>query len=128
MRSAILLFIITALSTSPASAQAARCPLDDGDSCEEWRFEQADKELADLVGRPSEWIDGMPAHLRNAAREALVEAQTQWTRFRDAECRRELTWSYPTARTKRGFLANCLLNMTFRRRTDLQEAYKFRPR
>ena len=111
-----------------ASAETAPCPHANADSCEEWRFDRLDKELAELVAGPSAWIDGMPAERRGDARAALAEAQTQWIKFRDAECRRELTWSYGTARTNRGFLANCLLNMTFHRRNDLQEAYKFKAR
>jgi uncharacterized protein YecT (DUF1311 family) len=124
----VLCATIAVLATVAASAETAACPHADGDSCEEWEFERLDKELAELVAGPNDWIDGMPAHRRDDARAALAEAQMQWIKFRDAECRRELTWSYMTARTRRGFLANCLLNMTFRRRNDLQEAYKFKVR
>jgi uncharacterized protein YecT (DUF1311 family) len=111
-----------------ASAETARCPYNDGDVCEEWRFEQLDKELAELIAGPSDWIDSMPAQLRDKARTALAEAQTQWIKFRDAECRRQLTWSYMTARSSRGSLANCMVNMTFHRIHDLQEEYKFKAR
>src|SRR5262245_57119605 len=129
MRSMIALCAsIAILSTAAASAETARCPHADGEDCEEWRFEQLDKELAELVAGPNDWIDRMPAQLRDDARTALVEAQAQWIKFRDAECRRELTWSYMTARSKRSFLANCLLNMTLHRRNDLQEVYRFKPR
>ena len=129
MRSMMVLCAsITILATAAASAETARCPHADGDSCDEWRFEQLDKELAELVAGPNDWIDGMPAQWRDDAHAALAEAQTQWIKFRDAECRRELTWSFATARTRRGFLANCLQNMTFHRRNELQEAYKFKPR
>ena len=124
----VLCASIAILVTAAATAETARCPHADGDTCEEWRFELLDKELAELVAGPNDWIDGMPTQLRDDARAALVEAQAQWIKFRGAECRRELAWSYATARTKRGFLANCLLNMTFHRRKDLQEAYKFKPR
>jgi uncharacterized protein YecT (DUF1311 family) len=129
MRSMIMLCSsIAILVTAAASAETGRCPHADADSCEEWRFEQLDKELAELVTGPNDWIDRMPAQLRDDARATLAEAQAQWIMFRDAECRRELTWAYATARTKRGFLANCKLNMTFHRRNDLQNAYKFKPR
>src|SRR5437660_2532983 len=129
MRSMIVLCASIAIhATAAISAETERCPHSDGDACEEWRFELLDKELAELVAAPNDWIDNMPAQLRNDASAALIEAQAQWIKFRNAECRKELTWSYATARSKRGFLANCLLNMTFHRRNDLQQAYKFRPR
>ena len=118
--------ILTMLAT--ASAETAGCPHADADSCEEWQFERLDKELAELVAGPNDWIDGMPAQFRDDARATLAEAQRQWIKFRDAECRRELTWSFATARTGRGFLAHCLLNLTFHRRNDLQELYKFKLR
>jgi uncharacterized protein YecT (DUF1311 family) len=105
-----------------------RCPHGDGDACEEWQVEQLDRELAELVAGPSGWIDGMPADKRDGTRNALIEAQRQWINFREAECRRKLTWAYMSARTERGFLANCRLNMTFHQRKDLREEYRFSSR
>ena len=126
MRSAILFYSSVVMLTA-ASAETERCPHADGDSCNEWRLERMERELANLIAGPSEWIDGMPAGLQDRARAALNEAQKQWIAFRDAECRRELTWSYATARTERGFIANCRLNMTFHRLESLQKLYKLKP-
>ena len=119
---------IALLAPATAWAETVRCPHTSNDSCNEWRFEQLDRELAELVAGPNEWIDSMPAQLRDDARAALTEAQTQWIKFRDAECRRKLSWSYMTAMTKRGFLAGCLFSLTSARRDNLQKLYKFRLR
>jgi uncharacterized protein YecT (DUF1311 family) len=113
------------LVATAASAEPARCPHTDADACEEWKVEQLDQELAAMMTRPSPWIDRLPVALRDDARTALQQAQQQWIAFREAECRRELTWSFGTARTKRGFLAWCRHNMTLHRRDRLQELYRF---
>jgi uncharacterized protein YecT (DUF1311 family) len=109
------------------SAETARCPLSGRDECGDVGSQKLDEELAALLAAPSEWIDGMPERLRDNARAALKEAQDEWIKFRDAECRRKLTWSYMTAMTERGFLAHCARNMTFLRRNELMEHYKFKP-
>ena len=126
LRFAIMLCAgLAGLCSAKALAEEARCPHADGDTCAEWRLEQAEKELAALVAGPNEWIERMPAQMRDRARAALAEAQSEWIKFRDAECRRELTWAYMTAQTERGFLANCRANAVFHRRNDLDKAYKF---
>jgi uncharacterized protein YecT (DUF1311 family) len=123
----ILCAVVVLLTAADAQAEA-RCPHADGDACEEWRLEQLEQELVELLSRPSDWIEGMPANKRDGARAALIEAQKQWINFREAECRRMLTWAFATAMTERGYLAHCRVNMTFHRRNDLQEAYRFEPR
>jgi uncharacterized protein YecT (DUF1311 family) len=128
MRFIFILSAVAVLASTSVSAELAPCPYADGDSCLEWRFERLDNELALLIAAPSEWIDMLPVHLRDEARAALADSQIQWLRFRDAECRRELTWSFATARTPRGFVAYCRLNMTFHRLNKLKELYKFKSR
>jgi uncharacterized protein YecT (DUF1311 family) len=123
----VLCAVVVLLAAVDARAEPARCPHAKGDACEEWRFEQLDKELAGLLNGPSLWIDAMPADKRDGARAALLEAQRQWINFREAECRRELTWAFATARTERGFLASCRINMTLHRRKDLERLYRFKP-
>src|SRR5690349_12550140 len=90
----ISLVLITSSLADPATAP---CPLSGGDACHEWRLEKLDEELAALISGPSEWIAGMPEQSRDKARSALNEAQKQWIQFRQAECRRLLTWSFGTA-------------------------------
>ena len=127
MRLLIVSLILNAIFTSgAASAETARCPLSDANDCDRWEVERADEELTALLSQPSEWIDRMPERLRANARAALQEAQANWIKFRDAECRRELTLSYMTAMTERGYLANCALNMIFHRRNELMKQYTFR--
>ena len=127
MRWLMVFLTLAAISTSDAAwAETARCPLSDGEDCEEWKVKRADDELTALLTQPSAWIDRMPEEFRANARAALLEAQGTWIAFRDAECRRELTFSYATAMTKRGFLAHCALNMIFHRRNDLMEWYTFK--
>jgi uncharacterized protein YecT (DUF1311 family) len=128
MRFLILLCVgVAILAPTAVSAETARCPLSGRDDCGDPGSQKLDEELAALLAAPSEWIDGMPTHLRDNARAALREAQAEWIKFRDAECRRKLTWSYMTAMTEHGFLANCARNMTFHRRNELLEQYKFKP-
>ena len=118
---------VAIFASTAVSAETARCPLSGRDDCGNLGSRKLDEELTALLAAPSEWIDRMPTQLRDNARVALKEAQDEWIKFRDAECRRKLTWSYMTAMTERGFLANCAGNMTFQRRNDLQERYRFKP-
>jgi uncharacterized protein YecT (DUF1311 family) len=124
----VLCVSVAVFASTAVSAETARCPLSGSGDCGDLGSQKLDEELAALLAAPSEWIDRMPAQLRDNARAALKEAQNEWINFRDAECRRKLTWSYITAMTERGFLASCALDMTFHRRNDLLEQYKFRPR
>ena len=110
---------VAIFASTAVSAETARCPLSGRDDCGDLGSQQLDEELAALLAAPSEWIDRMPAQLRDNARAALKEAQNEWIKFRDAECRRQLTWSYMTAMGERGFLASCANGMTFHRRDDL---------
>ena len=123
----VLCVSVACFAATAVSAETARCPLSGRDECGDLGSQKLDEELAALLAAPSEWIDGMPAQMRDNARAALKKAQDEWIKFRDAECRRELTWAFATAMTERGFLANCARNMTFHRRNDLMQHYKFKP-
>jgi hypothetical protein len=90
-------------------------------------FRAGRQELAALIAGPSDWIERMPPQSRDAARAALVEAQAQWIKFRDAECHRQRTWSHASAMTPRGLMASCQLNATFHRRNELEKLYTFKP-
>ena len=113
---------------SPSWAATARCPLKDGDACGEWRFELVDKDLAEVVAGATAWIDQrLPPHLREPAQTALTAAHSQWIQFRAAECRRKVAADVISARTKRGQMAGCLLDMTWRRLQELKQAYQLSP-
>src|SRR4051794_14692963 len=115
----VLCVSVTIFAATAVSAETARCPLSGRDECGGFGSQKLDEELAALLATPSEWIEAIPTQLRDNARAALKQAQDEWIKFRDAECRRKLTWSYMTAMTERGFLANCARNMTFHRRNEL---------
>ena len=118
---------VAILASTAVAAETARCPRSGSEACRDLGLQKLDEELAALVVAPSEWIDGMPAQFRDNARAALQEAQAEWLKFRDAECRRELTWAFATAMTERGFLINCVRNKNLHRREDLMRLYKFKP-
>lgn len=118
---------VAMLAASAVAAETAPCPRSGSDACRDLGLQKLDEELAALLAAPSEWIDAMPAQFRDGARAALQEAHAEWIKYRDAECRRELTWAFATAMTERGFLVNCVRNMNLHRRDDLMRLYKFKP-
>jgi uncharacterized protein YecT (DUF1311 family) len=126
MRVIPILCVVAAMVTpDDAQAEAARCPHADENACAEWRLDQLEQELAEMLNRQSAWIEGMPANKREIARAALIEAQKQWNNYRDAECRRKFTWAFATAMTERGYLAHCRIDYTSLRLGQLQDEYRF---
>ena len=68
---------------------APRPPGLGNDGCERWLFGRADEELAAVIERKQGDIDRRSTFTdrTTAAKAYLQEAQREWLRFRDAECR-----------------------------------------
>jgi uncharacterized protein YecT (DUF1311 family) len=99
------------------------CPPDLGnDGCERWLFGRADEELVAVVERKQADIDRRSTFTdrTTAAKAHLLEAQREWLRFRDAECRAAAAISgLISARTAEGLTAACLYRLTRRRIEEL---------
>jgi uncharacterized protein YecT (DUF1311 family) len=109
---------------STAWAQDAQCPRgSSNDACDQWAFEQADKELALLVERKLSELDRRSTlqERTERAKSSLQEAQREWVRFRDAECRGRAAANMISARTPQGLTSACLSALTRRRIEEIRK-------
>jgi uncharacterized protein YecT (DUF1311 family) len=119
---ALALAAVMALSQAFAqSAEPAKCPFNNNDACDEWQTQELEKELAAIVASATTPAQLTPEQ-RAQALAALGEAHKRWLEYRDLECRWRVAVDVISARTKRGQLAGCLLNMTWQRRAELTRA------
>lgn len=122
---AAMLALILGALVSTARAQDLRCPHGmSNDACGQWLFEQADKELTLVIESKQSELDRRSTRQdRNEqAKSDLLEAQQQWARFRDAECRARAAANMISARTRAGLISQCLLTLT---RQRIEEVKKY---
>jgi uncharacterized protein YecT (DUF1311 family) len=123
-----LLMLMLGCVGSAACAQSLSCPagLNSNDACDQWQFEQADKELASIVELALAEVDRF-AHsdTRQEAKERLNQAQQLWSQTRQLDCQAEsaLMW-LRSARTRRGYTASCMHDLTVRRISELKKRYR----
>jgi uncharacterized protein YecT (DUF1311 family) len=106
-------------------AAAEEPPCKSNDDCDQLAFEQAEKELAQLMPQVMAFIDRFAAEeTRETAKSQLAEAQRHWILFRNAACKAEAaTFFVRSARTTRGYTASCLHKMTIERSEDLKRRF-----
>jgi uncharacterized protein YecT (DUF1311 family) len=106
-------------------AAQSSCPLKSNDACDQWAFEQADKELAAVIAAARIEIDRF-AHpdTRQEAGDALFAAHSLWVEMRAADCRADsaLMW-LRSARTREGYTAACMHAVTLRRIGEIKRRY-----
>jgi uncharacterized protein YecT (DUF1311 family) len=112
---ALVLILGTLVAT--ARAQDLRCPRASNDACDQWRFEEADKELMLVIESKQSELDKRSTRQdRNEqVKSYILEAQREWVRFRDAECRARVAANIISARTRAGLTSECLFSLTQRR-------------
>jgi len=116
-------FAAAAVLGHPANAQDRACRgLDD---CERLHFEQAERQLSELVPRILAQIDRHTAdETRAVAASEFAEAQRHWSLFRDSTCKgRAAELYHRSARMTEGLIANCLERMTKERLAALKQDY-----
>ena len=119
---AALILLVVLAQPLTASGQAPRCaPGMSNDACDQWQFEQADKQLGEVVNNKLSELARRSAIERSneVARASLVEAQRVWQLFRDAECKAKVAANMVSARTRQGLTSACLLSLTQQRITDV---------
>ena len=119
---AALILLVVLAQPLTASGQAPRCaPGVSNDACDQWQFEQADKQLGEVVNNKLSELARRSAIERSneVARASLVEAQRVWQLFRDAECKAKVAANMVSARTRQGLTSACLLSLTQQRITDV---------
>lgn len=120
-----MLALVLGAAAPRAQAQDLPCPpgIGSNDACDQWRFEQADQALLRAIEskqaeleRRSKWPD------RNErAKSYLLEAQREWVRFRDAECRAWAAANMISARTPQGLISACLFSLTRQRIEEIKK-------
>jgi uncharacterized protein YecT (DUF1311 family) len=121
-RAALLTLFLGAFA-APAVAQDLPCPHGTMDACDRLAYEKLDGELAQLVesklvdiGRRSTFTDRV-----ERAISSFSEAQREWRRFREAECKaRPHVAILISARTLQGLTSACLLSLTKQRIEEIR--------
>ncbi|WP_175238453.1 MULTISPECIES: lysozyme inhibitor LprI family protein [Burkholderia cepacia complex] len=120
----MILCLVAASFTTMANSQAPVCHNDgsgaDSAVCAHQGFVRADAQLndayraaLDLLGADTERAD---------ARAALVAAQRQWIKFRDADCQvQDRIFQHGTLRA--AIVESCLTNLTEQRTTELKKLW-----
>jgi|RhiMetdeSRZDD1v2_1073273.scaffolds.fasta_scaffold597258_3 uncharacterized protein YecT (DUF1311 family) len=121
---AMLAFALGAVAPT-ARAQDLPCPpgIGSNDACGQWQFEQADKTLMLAIeSKQSELERRSSRPDRNEqAKSYLLEAQREWVRFRDAECRARAAANMISARTREGLTSSCLFSLTRQRIEEIKK-------
>ena len=125
---AAMLALILGVLAPAARAQPLPCPreISSNDACDVWEFEQADKELTSIIELARTKIDSF-AHpdTREEAKERLNQAHQLWRQTREVDCQAEsaLMW-LRSARTRQGYTASCMYELTVRRGDELKRRYR----
>jgi uncharacterized protein YecT (DUF1311 family) len=116
--------LLPGVAQSVAAAQD-RCPLKSNDQCDQWSFEQADKELAGVAAATAAQIEHFAhADTRAEAKDKFAEAQRTWAALRDLECQAESAFLWlRSARTREGNTASCKYRLTVARIAQLKRRY-----
>ena len=111
---AALVTSIAILCGQDGAVAQARCPHNTSDACDQWHFEEIDKQLAQVVAEAVEKIEKF-AHpnARQEAKDALADSHRAFVTSREADCRAEAAFMYlRTARTRGSYTASCMYYLT----------------
>jgi uncharacterized protein YecT (DUF1311 family) len=122
---AAMLALVLGATAPGARAQDLPCPpgMGSNDACGQWQFEQADKALVLAIeGKQSELEkrSSRPDSIEQA-KSYLLEAQREWVRFRDAECKARAAANMISARTRAGLTSACLFSLTRQRIEEIKK-------
>ncbi|RQT18674.1 lysozyme inhibitor LprI family protein [Burkholderia contaminans] len=120
----MILCLAAASFTTMANSQAPVCHNDgsgaDSAVCAHQDFVRADAQLNDAYQAALDLLGGDTE--RADARAALVAAQRQWIKFRDADCQvQDRIFQHGTLRA--AIVASCLTNLTEQRTTELKKLW-----
>ena len=121
----LLVLVIAAGAAGAEQPSTSARPCKSNDECDQWAFEQLDRQLAAFVPNILADIDRF-AHpsTREAARAGFTEAQRLWLAFRDSACQAEAARMFlRSARTTAGYTSGCLLQMSSERLQELQQRF-----
>jgi uncharacterized protein YecT (DUF1311 family) len=119
-----MLAIIPGALVPTARAQDLLCPRGiSNDACDQWQLEAADKALTLAIeSKQSEFERRSTRQDRKEqAKSYLLEAQREWVRFRDAECRAKAAANMISARTREGLTSECLSSLTRQRIEEIKK-------
>ena len=93
------------------------------DACGQWQFEQADKALMHAIEIKQTELERRSTRpdRNEQAKSYLLEAQREWVRFRDAECRARAAANMISARTREGLTSSCLFSLTRQRIEEIKK-------
>jgi uncharacterized protein YecT (DUF1311 family) len=122
---AATLALVLGAAAPAARAQDLPCPTGIGsnDACDQWQFEQADKALMRAIESKQAELERRstrPDRIEQA-KSYLMEAQREWVRFRDAECRARAAANMISARTQAGLTSACLFSLTRQRIDEIKK-------
>jgi uncharacterized protein YecT (DUF1311 family) len=121
---AMLAFALGAVAPA-ARAQDLPCPpgIGSNDACDQWQFEQADKALMRAIESKQAELERRSTRpdRNEQAKSSLMEAQREWVRFRDAECRARAAANMISARTRVGLTSACLFSLTRQRIEEIKK-------
>jgi uncharacterized protein YecT (DUF1311 family) len=122
---AAMLALVLEAAAPEARAQDLPCPpgIGSNDACDQWQFEQADKALLRAIESKQTELErrsSRPDSIEQA-KSYLVEAQREWVRFRDAECRARVAADMISARTRTGLTSACLFALTRQRIEEIKK-------
>jgi uncharacterized protein YecT (DUF1311 family) len=122
---AAMLAVVLGAAAPTARAQDLPCPPEIGsnDACDQWQFEQADKALTHAIEIKQTELERRSSRpdRNEQAKSYLLEAQREWARFRDAECRARAAANMISARTRAGLTSACLLSLTRQRIEEIKK-------
>jgi hypothetical protein len=123
-RASLLICALLACVASPARTQTA-CPHGNNDACDQWRFEQSERELSGVMAAAFLKIDQFASpESRQEARDALSQAHQTWTRVRALDCQAESAFVWRrSARTREGYTASCMDRLTVTRIETIRRRY-----
>jgi uncharacterized protein YecT (DUF1311 family) len=122
---AMLVTSIAILCVQHGASAQPRCPHSTSDACDQWHFEEIDKQLAQVVAEAVEKIEKF-AHpdARQEAKDALAESHRAFVASREADCRAEAAFMYlRTARTRESYTAACMFFLTELRIARIRQRY-----
>jgi len=127
-RAILAVLLVTSIGTlygQHGAAAQPRCPHSTSDACDQWHFEEIDRQLAKVVAEAVEKIEKF-AHpdARQEAKDGLADSQRAFVASREADCRAEAAFMYlRTARPRASYIASCMFFLTELRIARIRQRY-----
>ena len=115
--------LVLGLLMSTADGQEAQCAGGmSNDKCDQWQFEQANKDLELFVASKVSEFDSRTTRkdLIEQIKAFITDAQRSWLIFRDLECKAVAAAQVQSARTRKGLTYSCLLELTQKRIKEIK--------